>query len=136
MPAGSVGDVLVELGDNVQVGQALATLDAVSTAALEKTVAQARVTLRDAESDLADSLSEGGLSTKALELSLAQRDWDRKIEAAQEVLDDAQAAYATVVGKWTGATLLTEELGHSPREIIAYRFSGSSSMIRSNSSRA
>jgi multidrug efflux pump subunit AcrA (membrane-fusion protein) len=118
VPAGIVGEVLVEVGDNVQTGQALARLDVVSIAALEKTVAQARVTLRNAGNDLADSLSEGGLSTKGLELSLAQRAWDRKIETAQTAADDAQSAYSTVLSKWLGVKVTPAELVQSPTTLM------------------
>jgi HlyD family secretion protein len=54
---GSVGQVLVEEGQQVQQGQPLVVLDDETVANLEKAVAQARVGLRDAEEALADVVS-------------------------------------------------------------------------------
>ena len=49
---GTVGDVLVEEGQRVEEGQALARLDETTTASLEKVVAQANINLKNAEDAL------------------------------------------------------------------------------------
>ena len=54
---GTVGEVLVEEGQRVDAGDPLATLDVETVANLERTVAQAEVSLRDAEGALAGSKS-------------------------------------------------------------------------------
>ena len=56
-PQGTVGEVLVVEGESVIEGQPLAVLDTESLATLEKTVAQAEVSLRDAEEALAKARS-------------------------------------------------------------------------------
>ena len=50
---GTVGEVLVEEGEQVKEGQALARLDLETVAALEKAIAKANTALRDAEEALA-----------------------------------------------------------------------------------
>ena len=49
---GTVGEVLVEEGERVEEGQALARLDETTTASLEKVVAQANINLKNAEDAL------------------------------------------------------------------------------------
>ncbi|MBI4299170.1 MAG: HlyD family efflux transporter periplasmic adaptor subunit [Chloroflexi bacterium] len=49
---GTIGQVLVEEGQTVKEGQTLASLDSTTVATLKRAVAQARVTLRDAEEAL------------------------------------------------------------------------------------
>jgi len=49
---GTIEEVLVEEGDEVEEGQLLAGLDSASTISLEKAEAQARINLRNAEDDL------------------------------------------------------------------------------------
>ena len=49
---GTIEEVLVEEGDEVEEGQLLARLDSASTISLEKAVAQASINLRNAEDDL------------------------------------------------------------------------------------
>ena len=49
---GTIEEVLVEEGDEVEEGQLLARLDSASTISLEKAEAQARINLRNAEDDL------------------------------------------------------------------------------------
>jgi multidrug efflux pump subunit AcrA (membrane-fusion protein) len=52
---GTVGDVLVEEGDTIRLGDVLATLDAASVVDLQNRAARAEVTLREAEEDLAEA---------------------------------------------------------------------------------
>ena len=54
---GTIEEVLVEEGDEVEEGQLLTRLDSASTVALEKAVAQARINMRIAEDDLEDILN-------------------------------------------------------------------------------
>ncbi|GAG21752.1 unnamed protein product, partial [marine sediment metagenome] len=65
---GTVGAVLVVEGQNVEEGQALASLDEAAVAGLERVVAQAEVALREAE----DSLAEARESADALALAQAE----------------------------------------------------------------
>lgn len=52
---GTVGEVLVEEGQQVQEGQELARLDQATVVSLEKVVAQARINLNNAEEALAEA---------------------------------------------------------------------------------
>jgi RND family efflux transporter MFP subunit len=67
---GSVGQVLIEEGQQVEQGQPLVMLDDETVANLEKVVAQARVGLRDAE----EALAEAASTATDLDLARAQAD--------------------------------------------------------------
>jgi multidrug efflux pump subunit AcrA (membrane-fusion protein) len=54
---GTIEEVLVEKGDEVEEGQLLASLDSASTISLEKAVAQAGINLRNAEDSLEEVLN-------------------------------------------------------------------------------
>ncbi len=77
---GTLGLLLVDEGDAVEEGQALAVLDEGTLADLERAVAQAEVALRDAKEKLAD------LGATASELAIAQAEAD-VASAAQKVED-------------------------------------------------
>ena len=83
---GTVGEVLVEEGQQVAEGQMLANLDAAAATSLEKSVVQARVSLRNAQ----DALAEAKEPHSALELAQAEADLAStrlSLESAQEALD-------------------------------------------------
>jgi len=83
---GTVGEVLVEEGDEVQEGQVLAQLDEATIASLEKAVAQAEVNLRNAEDALAEAktpYSELDVATAEAAVANAQL----SLQNAEEVLD-------------------------------------------------
>lgn len=85
--AGTVGDILVEEGDSVESGQALARLDAASIAALEKSLARASVDLRDAQDDLAEATADpDALALAKAEVALAEAE-----NALTNATDDHQA---------------------------------------------
>ncbi len=84
---GLVKDVLVEEGQGVEAGQPLATLDDETVARLDKAVAQARVSLEDAEDDLALSLDpHTALDMAKAEAAVA--DARLALRDAQDALDD------------------------------------------------
>jgi len=97
--SGTVGEVLVEVGDSVEEGQVLAELDDTSVISLQETVSQAeinleqaRVNLRDAEENLEEAWDP------YTELDVAQAEAavaDAKValEAAQEALEEAENPY-------------------------------------------
>ena len=84
---GSVGQVLIEEGQQVRQGQPLVVLDNETVANLQKAVAQARVGLRDAEESLADVVSA------ASDLDLAQ---------AQAAVADARVSRAVALEALAG----------------------------------
>ena len=69
---GTVGEILVEEGQTVGLGQELARLDAPTIATLEEAVAQARVDLLDAEEALAELMEPPTEVTLALEQAAAE----------------------------------------------------------------
>ena len=84
---GLVKDVLVEEGQGVEAGQPLATLDDETVARLDKAVAQARVSLEDAEDALALSLDpHTALDTAKAEAAVA--DARLALRDAQDALGD------------------------------------------------
>ena len=148
---GTVGDVLVEEGQQVEEGQELARLDQSIVVSLESSVAKARLTLRDAEEALQQAkdphtalevaraeakVADARLSLQEAQddlatliqppqeevadaqslidseatvlagaegdLSLARKDWDAKIETAQDSINAAFEGYQTVFQKWLG----------------------------------
>ena len=84
---GTVDEVFVEEGDQVQEGQPLASLDVETIAILEKAVAQARVDLREAEDALADSGNPGSeLDVAQAEVNVANA--TLALQASEEELAD------------------------------------------------
>ena len=193
---GTIDEVLVEEGQQVQKGTLLVRLDAETTATLEKAVAQARINLRDAEDalikaenphkpldmaqaeasvanakltlketqdslikllepsskDIAqaettvvnaklsvegaeqalDALKNGPtneetakaqsavdaanttLANALRDLKLIQKEWDDRLQVAQESSDAALADYQAVFQKWLGITLSGDEPSLAP----------------------
>ena len=101
---GTIGDVLVEEGQEVSEGQALAVLDEASVAALEKTVAQARVNLQNTEdalaetkdpySDLDIATAEANVANARLSLESAEDVLDRLLQPTSEDIATAEANVA------------------------------------------
>jgi len=102
---GTVGQILVEEGQTVTVGDSLATLDAASVASLEKAVAQAEVKLQDAREALAATmdprtpleLAQAELKVANAELALkdARDDLDALRQPSASAVAKAEAAVAT-----------------------------------------
>ena len=87
---GTIGELLVEKGQSVSMGQELARLDAPTIATLEEAVAQAMVDLLDAQEDL-DTLREpSSEATRNLELATAEEE----VAAARFQVQQAQEALA------------------------------------------
>ena len=84
---GTVGEVLVEEGEEVAEGQPLAVLDRESVATLGKAVAQAEVGLRDAQEALASARSP----FTALDVAQAEANVANADVAYQVALDDSEA---------------------------------------------
>ena len=102
---GTVGEVLVEEGDEVQEGQVLARLDEAAIASLEKAIAQAEVNFRNAE----DALTEAKTPYSELDVAKAEAEVANaqlSLQSAEEVLDgllnpteqEIAMAEATVAG--------------------------------------
>ena len=86
---GTVGDVLVEEGQQVEEGQELARLDQSIVVSLESSVAKARLTLRDAE----EALQQAKDPHTALEVARAEA----KVADARLSLQEAQDDLATLI---------------------------------------
>ena len=89
---GAIGELLVEEGQTVSVGQELARLDAPTIATLEEAVAQARVDLLDAEEALVELLEPATEVTLALERAAAEEavaDARHQVLLAQDALEVA-----------------------------------------------
>lgn len=86
---GTVGEVLVKEGQQVKAGQPLARLDAAAVASLEKAVAQARVSLRNAE----DALAKAKNPHTALEIAQAEA----AVASARLSLQNARDALARLL---------------------------------------
>ena len=69
---GAIGELLVEEGQTVSLGQELARLDAPTIATLEEAVAQARVDLLDAEEALAELMEPATEATRSWERAAAE----------------------------------------------------------------
>ena len=121
--------------EDLEVGQLLASVDGRSTAALERAAAQASVNLRDAQ-DLLDEIANGpdlddlqsaqdrvtsarkDLDVANGDLELVNREWESKLETAQEALDDAQQEYVKPFQKWLGITLDAEQVNVAPQDLL------------------
>ncbi len=135
VPAGTVSEALVEVGDTVREGQALAVLDASSIAALEKVVATARVTLRNAEETLADAvdttpeeLADAQAALNAATVDLASAVLGVTVAEDAGATDTANAttdaaaaveAYGSVLAKWLGVEPAEAELATDPDTLLA-----------------
>ncbi len=87
--SGTVSEILVEVGDFVEGGQALAKLDDTSTLSLQKAVVQAEINLESAEENLEEA------QNPYTDLDIAQTeavvvDVRIALEAAQEALEEAE----------------------------------------------
>ena len=132
---GTVGQVSVEEGDTVVQGQLLASLDGASKAALERAAAQARVDLRDAQ-DLLDEIANGpdidelqsaedsvtsaqkDLDSANGDLKLVNREWEGKLETAQEARDNSQEEYLKPFQKWLGFTPNADQARIAPQDLL------------------
>ena len=165
---GTVAEVQVEEGDQVENGQRLLRLDGATVASLEEAVAKAQLAVRNAEEALAlandphtsldmaqaeASVASARLSlmnaqqafneiqngpgseiddtsvdinpsmttlANALgDLALAQKDWEKKLEEAQEALDGTKADYVDVFSKWLGISIDEDEVDLTPSILLS-----------------
>ena len=86
---GTIGEVLVDEGQEVNEGQTLASLDAETIRNLEKAVAQAELNLRDAK----DALTKAQDPHTPLDIAQAEA----KVANAKLTLDDAQESLARLL---------------------------------------
>ena len=101
---GTVDEVLVEEGQQVQEGQELANLDQTTVVSLEKAVAQARINVRSAEEALAKAQdphtsldmaqAEANVANTMLSLQSAQDSLDKLLNPTSQALAKAEAAVA------------------------------------------
>lgn len=132
-PQGTVGSLLVAEGDQVTVGQAIATLDAATIATLERRLINAQIALRDAEDDLgvlvddADALATARdardaaattLANAQADLAVKRTDQARKVTDAAKAASDAAIAYGDAFRQWLGIDLTEVELGMSPAALL------------------
>ncbi len=132
---GTVGQVSVEEADTVVQGQLLASLDGASKAALERAAAQARVDLRDAQ-DLLGEIANGpdidelqsaedsvtsaqkDLDSANGDLKLVNREWEGKLETAQEARNNSQEEYLKPFQKWLGFTPNADQARIAPQDLL------------------
>ena len=132
---GTVGEVLVEEGQQVEEGQPLASLDPVTVASLEKAVAAARISVGDAqealdevktgptEEDTAKTESQVDSANTSLanamgDLRLTQRDWEDRVQAAEDDLYTAMIGYQGVFEKWLGIDVDQEGAALTPDTLL------------------
>ncbi len=95
---GTVGEVFVEEGQQVEEGQPLATLDAETVASLEKAVAQAEVSLRDATYAL-DAANEPYTALDFAEAEAKVANANASVQSAQDTLTDLLSPTAKAVAE-------------------------------------
>ena len=122
---GSVAEILVEEGMRVGEGQPLATFDSETIADLNKAVAQARVSLRDAQytlenfqkaSDLEIAQAESKVSNAKLALNDASDDWDQLKNIPDEQMFQAKAKVSSAKVSLTSAQDTLAEILAQPTE--------------------
>ncbi|MBI2917700.1 MAG: efflux RND transporter periplasmic adaptor subunit [Chloroflexi bacterium] len=102
---GTVGEVLVAEGQKVEKGQPLARLDAATISSLEKSVAQARVSLRSAEDALAQAKSPPNLALDLAKAEAAVASARLTVKSAQDSLDRLLTPTAQDVAKAEAAVV-------------------------------
>ena len=164
---GTVAEVQVEEGEQVEEGQRLLTLDGATVASLEEAVAKAQLALRNAEEALAlandphtpldmaqaeanvanarlslihaqkaldevrsgpieeidDTGAEVNSASTALanalgDLALARKEWEEKVQDAQDALDAAAEGYVDLFAMWLGIEIAEEEADLSPDTLL------------------
>ena len=126
---GSVAEILVEEGMRVRAGEPLATFDSETNADLDKAVAQARVSLRDAQytlenfqkaSDLEIAQAESKVSNAKLALNDASNDWDQLKNIPDEQMFQAKAKVSSAKLSLTSAqNTLTQILAQPTEQELA-----------------
>jgi len=89
---GTVGEVLVGIGDSVEEGQILAQLDDVSIVLLQRAVSQTRIDLENAEENLKKA-EDPYTELDVAQAEAAAADAKVALEAAQEALEKAENPY-------------------------------------------
>ncbi len=107
--SGTVGEVLVEVGDSVEEGQVLAELDAASIIELQEAVSQAEISLEQARINLEEARNS------YTELDVAQAEAavaDAKValDAAQEALEDAENPYTETDIAWAELAVINAKI--------------------------
>ncbi len=133
---GAVGEVVATAGQEVKAGDIVARLDTATVVSLEKTVAQAELNLKKAQEALdtlkslpdADDVAKAQSQVDSAKIALgdaqedaksAKKDWDAKVEAAQDAADTAAEAYNKPFSKWMDITLSAEERSKDPDSLLA-----------------
>ena len=89
---GTVGEVLVEVGDSVEEGQILAELDDTSIISLQQAVIQARLNLENDEENL-EKAEDPYTELDVAQAEAAVANAKVALEAAQEALEEAECPY-------------------------------------------
>jgi RND family efflux transporter MFP subunit len=95
--SGVVGDILVEVGQNVTEGQTLASLDALAVADLQTKIAQERIVVQNAQNVLNTLRVSNPVSIAQAESSFAEA--DVRLDDAREALGDLVAPDANIVSR-------------------------------------
>ena len=131
--SGTVGRVLVEEGDFVTEGQALAVLDEESLANLEKDIAQAELDLRDARDALDEALApytaldlaraESDVAEAEADLKSRRDDLAAMLEPSEQAVAQAQAKVVSAKAALSSAEAALEEVKAPPsnHEIVSAR---------------
>ena len=85
-------------------------LDAINAGPTQEEIAEAESAIDAANTTLAIALGD---------LSLAQKEWDNKVQEAQEALDTAREGYREIFKKWLGIEIAAEEVDLDPDALLA-----------------
>ena len=126
---GTVGDVLVEEGQQVVEGQGLVTMDQTTIASLERAVAQARINLRNAEDALAKArdphtpldmaVASANVANAKLSLGNAQNSLDELLEPTDLEVAQAEAVVVNARLSLQSAQDDLADLTQPPQEELA-----------------
>ena len=118
------------------IADAAATADPLVVAKAEATVAKAELALQQAKGDVADmtagpttdeladaqaaiAVATTELVNTETSLNLVTRDWDQRMSAAQDDIDDAAAAYQEIFARWLGVPAVLTNVDLEPSVLLA-----------------
>ena len=110
---GTIGEVLVEEDAIVEEGQVLARLDAASTLTLEQAVAQARITLTNAEDSLEEARHPSGVAAAAANVAQAEL----AVVNARLAVETAQEGFEKAIDPYTEVDIIQAELAVISAEV-------------------
>ena len=111
---GTLGEVLVEEGQRVDEGQALASLDETTTASLEKVVAQADINLKNAQDALEkakDPHTALDMAQAEMAVTVAKLSLEKSQDTLASLLEPSSQDIAHAEAKVASARLTLEDAG-------------------------